>query len=137
MKTKTIAKIVGALFTASCSLVLGQYTAEPSGGKIGLTHLTGFESGAQVHQICDGNRFIFWQCFGPVFLPLFLRAFDSGQNFRTIERLRLGVVVIKPRIASLGVLRGEAIVHMAGLPLDANVLFMTLMATKMPYVGRG
>lgn len=32
---------------------------------------------------------------------------------------------------------GEAIVHMAGLPLDANVLFMTLMATKMPYVGRG
>jgi len=26
---------------------------------------------------------------------------------------------------------------MAGLPLDANVLFMTVMATKMPYVGRG
>lgn len=32
---------------------------------------------------------------------------------------------------------GSAIVYMAGLPLDANVLFMTLMATKMPYVGRG
>ena len=28
-------------------------------------------------------------------------------------------------------------VHMAALPLDANVLFMTVMATKMPYVGRG
>ena len=27
--------------------------------------------------------------------------------------------------------------YMAGLPLDANVLFMTVMATKMPYVGRG
>jgi NAD(P)-dependent dehydrogenase (short-subunit alcohol dehydrogenase family) len=31
----------------------------------------------------------------------------------------------------------RAVVHMAGLPLDANVLFMTVMATKMPYVGRG
>jgi NAD(P)-dependent dehydrogenase (short-subunit alcohol dehydrogenase family) len=30
-----------------------------------------------------------------------------------------------------------AIVYMAGLPLDANVLFMTVMATKMPLVGRG
>ncbi|ODT06382.1 MAG: 3-oxoacyl-ACP reductase [Mesorhizobium sp. SCN 65-20] len=31
----------------------------------------------------------------------------------------------------------EAVVYMAGQPLDANVLFMTVMATKMPYVGRG
>lgn len=31
----------------------------------------------------------------------------------------------------------EAVLYMAGLPLDANVLFMTVMATKMPYVGRG
>lgn len=31
----------------------------------------------------------------------------------------------------------DAVLHMAGLPLDANVLFMTVMATKMPYVGRG
>jgi NAD(P)-dependent dehydrogenase (short-subunit alcohol dehydrogenase family) len=31
----------------------------------------------------------------------------------------------------------RAIVHMASLPLDANVLFMTIMATKMPFVGRG
>ena len=31
----------------------------------------------------------------------------------------------------------RAVVYMAGLPLDANVLFMTVMATKMPYVGRG
>ncbi len=31
----------------------------------------------------------------------------------------------------------DAVVHMAGLPLDANVLFMTVMATKMPFVGRG
>ncbi|MFY9291691.1 MAG: SDR family oxidoreductase [Methylorubrum rhodinum] len=31
----------------------------------------------------------------------------------------------------------EAVVYMAGLPLSANVLFMTVMATGMPYVGRG
>jgi NAD(P)-dependent dehydrogenase (short-subunit alcohol dehydrogenase family) len=31
----------------------------------------------------------------------------------------------------------EAVLYMAGLPLDANVLFMTVMATKMPFVGRG
>jgi NAD(P)-dependent dehydrogenase (short-subunit alcohol dehydrogenase family) len=32
---------------------------------------------------------------------------------------------------------GNAVAYMAGLPLDANVLFMTVMATKMPFVGRG
>jgi NAD(P)-dependent dehydrogenase (short-subunit alcohol dehydrogenase family) len=31
----------------------------------------------------------------------------------------------------------DAVVHMAGLPPDANVLFMTIMATEMPFVGRG
>ena len=31
----------------------------------------------------------------------------------------------------------RAVVHMAELPLDANVLFMTVMATDMPFVGRG
>jgi NAD(P)-dependent dehydrogenase (short-subunit alcohol dehydrogenase family) len=31
----------------------------------------------------------------------------------------------------------NAILHMANLPLDANVQFMTIMATKMPFVGRG
>jgi NAD(P)-dependent dehydrogenase (short-subunit alcohol dehydrogenase family) len=31
----------------------------------------------------------------------------------------------------------DAVVYMAGLPLDANVLNMTVMATKMPFVGRG
>ena len=31
----------------------------------------------------------------------------------------------------------DAVVMMAGLPLDANVLTLTIMATKMPFVGRG
>jgi NAD(P)-dependent dehydrogenase (short-subunit alcohol dehydrogenase family) len=32
---------------------------------------------------------------------------------------------------------GHAVLYMANLPLDANVQFMTLMATKMPFIGRG
>ncbi len=31
----------------------------------------------------------------------------------------------------------QAVVNMAGLPLESNVQFMTIMATKMPYIGRG
>ena len=31
----------------------------------------------------------------------------------------------------------KAVVYMAGLPLDANVQFMTVMATQMPFIGRG
>ena len=31
----------------------------------------------------------------------------------------------------------SSVLHMASLPLDANVQFMTVMATKMPFVGRG
>lgn len=31
----------------------------------------------------------------------------------------------------------RSVLHMANLPLDANVQFMTVMATKMPYIGRG
>ena len=32
---------------------------------------------------------------------------------------------------------GQSILYMASLPLEANVLFHTVMATKMPFVGRG
>ena len=32
---------------------------------------------------------------------------------------------------------GRAVAHMASLPLDANVQFITVMATKMPFIGRG
>jgi NADP-dependent 3-hydroxy acid dehydrogenase YdfG len=32
---------------------------------------------------------------------------------------------------------GDAVVFMANLPLDVNVFTMTIMATKMPFVGRG
>jgi NAD(P)-dependent dehydrogenase (short-subunit alcohol dehydrogenase family) len=46
-----------------------------------------------------------------------------------------GTTMPEPRIDADHV--GKAVVYMAGLPLDANVLFMTVMATKMPFVGRG
>jgi len=32
---------------------------------------------------------------------------------------------------------GQSVLYMANLPLEANVLFHTVMATKMPFVGRG
>jgi NAD(P)-dependent dehydrogenase (short-subunit alcohol dehydrogenase family) len=46
-----------------------------------------------------------------------------------------GTVSVEPRMDVAHVAR--AVLYMANLPLDANVLFMTVMATKMPLVGRG
>ncbi|MBV8828970.1 MAG: SDR family oxidoreductase [Acidobacteriaceae bacterium] len=57
------------------------------------------------------------------------------------ERMSMGVLqpdgstALEPRIDPKIV--AEAVVYMAGLPLDANVQFMTVMATKMPFIGRG
>ena len=46
-----------------------------------------------------------------------------------------GEIAPEPRMDVAHVAR--AVVYMASLPLDANVQFMTVMATRMPYVGRG
>lgn len=46
-----------------------------------------------------------------------------------------GTILREPRIDVQYV--ADAVLYMANLPLDANVQFMTLMATKMPYIGRG
>jgi NAD(P)-dependent dehydrogenase (short-subunit alcohol dehydrogenase family) len=57
------------------------------------------------------------------------------------ERMTEGVLqpdgrkAVEPRMDVRHV--ADAIVYMANLPLDANVLFMTVMATKMPFAGRG
>ena len=57
------------------------------------------------------------------------------------ERMVEGVLqpdgrkIPEPRMDSKAV--GDAVAYMATLPLDANVLFMTVMASKMPFVGRG
>jgi NADP-dependent 3-hydroxy acid dehydrogenase YdfG len=46
-----------------------------------------------------------------------------------------GEMAVEPRMNVEHV--ADAVVYMANLPLDANVLFMTVMATKMPFAGRG
>ncbi|HEY6822477.1 MAG TPA: SDR family oxidoreductase [Burkholderiales bacterium] len=46
-----------------------------------------------------------------------------------------GTTMVEPRMDVKHV--GSAVAYMASLPLDANVQFMTIMATKMPFVGRG
>ena len=57
------------------------------------------------------------------------------------ERMEKGIIqangktAVEPRMDVSNV--ANAIVHMASLPLDANVMFMTVMASKMPFVGRG
>ena len=46
-----------------------------------------------------------------------------------------GALAVEPRMDVRHV--AEAVVYMANLPLDVNVQFMTVMATKMPFIGRG
>ena len=46
-----------------------------------------------------------------------------------------GTIAVEPRLDLKHV--SDAVLYMANLPLDANVQFMTVMATKMPFVGRG
>ncbi|HVR63099.1 MAG TPA: 3-oxoacyl-ACP reductase, partial [Polyangia bacterium] len=46
-----------------------------------------------------------------------------------------GSMAVEPRMDVQHV--GQAVRTMANLPLDANILFMTIMATKMPFTGRG
>ena len=62
----------------------------------------------------------------------------STQMTAAMER---GVPQADGRIAAEPVMdvrhTAEAVVFMAGLPLDANVEFLTILATKMPFIGRG
>lgn len=57
------------------------------------------------------------------------------------ERMKSGVpqangtMMVEPRMDVRHV--ADAVLYMANLPLDANVEFMTVIATKMPYIGRG
>ena len=46
-----------------------------------------------------------------------------------------GELAIEPVMDASAV--ADSVVHMAGLPLSANVQFLTVMATKMPFIGRG
>ena len=60
---------------------------------------------------------------------------DMAAVFKTGVPQPYGEIAIEPTMDVDNVAR--AVVYMAGLPLDANVQFMTVMATKMPFIGRG
>jgi NAD(P)-dependent dehydrogenase (short-subunit alcohol dehydrogenase family) len=67
---------------------------------------------------------------------------DIG-NAATDRTARMAAGILQPNGTTLAEPRmdvshvAEAVLFMANLPLDANVLFMTVMATEMPFVGRG
>ena len=60
---------------------------------------------------------------------------DMAAVFKTGVPQANGEIAIEPVMDADNV--AQAVVYMAGLPLDANVQFMTIMATKMPFIGRG
>ena len=62
-------------------------------------------------------------------------ATDMTAAFATGTLQANGQIAVEPRLDVAHVVR--AVLYMASLPLDANVQFMTVMATKMPFVGRG
>jgi NAD(P)-dependent dehydrogenase (short-subunit alcohol dehydrogenase family) len=57
------------------------------------------------------------------------------------ERMAAGIIQADGRIVPEDRMDvnevARAVLHMAKLPLSSNILFMTIMATKMPFVGRG
>jgi hypothetical protein len=68
--------------------------------------------------------------FGTYFLAAHLRALVQAYPEMEIELVAVEAVMNPDHV-------GSAIAYMASLPFDANVQFMTVMATKMPFIGRG
>ena len=62
-------------------------------------------------------------------------ATDMTASFATGVQQANGQVAAEPCLDVAHVVR--AVIYMASLPLDANVQFLTVMATKMPFIGRG
>jgi NAD(P)-dependent dehydrogenase (short-subunit alcohol dehydrogenase family) len=89
----------------------------------GLTKQTALD--CRKHDICCGQIDI-----GNAVSPLTDRMVQ-GQGVPQPD----GRMMIEARMQAEHV--GRAVVYMASLPLDTNVLFMTVMANQMPFVGRG
>ncbi len=97
------------------------YTASKH-GVTGLTRSTSLDGRA--HDIACGQ------------IDIGNAATEFTERMRTTGALQPdGTTRVEPGVDVADVAR--AVVYMATLPLDANVQFMTVMATKMPYVGRG
>jgi len=62
-------------------------------------------------------------------------ATEMAQPMKAGVRQANGTISVEPTMDVEDVAR--AVVYMAGLPLEANVQFLTVMATKMPFIGRG
>ena len=89
----------------------------------GLTKSTSFDTRA--YNICCGQIDI-----GNAATPLTDRMV-TGEGVLQADLTKK----VEPRMDAAHV--GDAVVYMAGLPLDTNVMFMTVMANTMPFVGRG
>jgi NAD(P)-dependent dehydrogenase (short-subunit alcohol dehydrogenase family) len=96
------------------------YTAAKH-GITGLTRSTSLEGRA--HDIACGQ------------IDIGNAATDMTERMAAGVRQADGRVAVEPRMDVEHVAR--AVLFMANLPLDANVQFLTVMATKMPFVGRG
>jgi len=62
-------------------------------------------------------------------------ATEMVQRMKTGVPQANGTISVEPTMDVEHV--AQAVVYMAGLPLEANVQFLTVMATKMPFIGRG
>jgi NAD(P)-dependent dehydrogenase (short-subunit alcohol dehydrogenase family) len=62
-------------------------------------------------------------------------ATEMTEKMKKGVRQANGSIAVEPTMNADEI--GRAVVYMASLPLDANVQFMTVMATKMPFIGRG
>ena len=73
----------------------------------------------------------------PAAMKSWPRSAATEMTARMAEGIRQanGTTMVEPRMDVNDVAR--AVVYMASLPLESNVQFMTVMATKMPLVGRG
>ena len=64
---------------------------------------------------------------------------NANTNMASVQRVGAlqanGQVLAEPMIDAQIV--ADAVLHMAALPLEANIQFITVLATKMPYIGRG
>ena len=62
-------------------------------------------------------------------------ATEMTQRMQTGVMQASGEIKIEP-VMDVNIV-GQSVVYMANLPLEANVMFHTVMATKMPFAGRG
>jgi NADP-dependent 3-hydroxy acid dehydrogenase YdfG len=62
-------------------------------------------------------------------------ATEMSAHFATGVMQPYGEIAIEPRFDVAHV--AETVLYIANLPLDTNVQFMTIMATNMPFIGRG